>query len=651
VDIGGTFTDVVAVRPPGPGEAAPRVRTLKVPSTPDDPARAVLEGVRRVAEADGRDGGPPDVVHGSTVATNAVLERDGARTAFLATRGFGDLLTLARQDRPELYDLFADRPEPLVPAELCREVDERVDAGGEVVEPLDEDEVAEVAAGLRDRGVESVAVCFLFSFLRPDHERRAAEVLREAGLRVSASADVLPEFREYERASTTAMDAYVTPVLDRYLGRLDDELPARGLRVMQSDGGSGGVPYPEDVEPETLDLAGLDVYETADSYQFVWEFAAAAGDGGLGQRHLRLYLRDPARGGDGATPLREGLNGSVEAPYQYRAVVTPEAAVLEDANGERVADLDVSVAEQQVRVDVPAEALAAEPRETELLALVAAHDSDVPDGVTALDTAGANVLNVVTPPLTTQGEALRDSAEGVVAPYVSLVDGVRNLRLDAELLAEWDDPAGDDHGPGSYTYPDSKRWPEGTLDLTRFTVFEGEARYHCQFQFREPVDGERAGGRSQHLQLYLRDPEADGGTTAAREGVNAEFAAPYHHRVVADGSTAVVEDASGAVVSDAVTVETRDELRGVWVTVPRDAVGDLSTAALVPLVMGSSITGPGGVAQIEPKRSITDFGGRERATQPNVVDLLTPAGVTQAEALPHTGGLAAIPFVRFESGR
>lgn len=243
VDIGGTFTDVVAVRPAGRGWESARIRTLKVASTPDDPARAVLEGVRRVVEGAGRDDGEPapDVVHGSTVATNAVLEREGARTAFLATRGFGDLLTLARQDRPDLYDLFADRPEPLVPPDLCREVTERVDAGGEVVEPLAEDEVAEVAEELRDSGVESVAVCFLFSFLRPGHERRAAEVLREAGLHVSASSEVLPEFREYERASTTAVDAYVTPVLDRYLGRLDEALPARRLRVMQSDGGSVGV--------------------------------------------------------------------------------------------------------------------------------------------------------------------------------------------------------------------------------------------------------------------------------------------------------------------------------------------------------------------------------------------------------------------------
>ena len=242
VDIGGTFTDFVAVVE---GAGAPEVRTLKLPSTPDDPSRAVLEGVRRLASrAGGEDGsGPagPDVVHGSTVATNALLERDGARTALVATGGFADVLALARQDRTGLYDLAASRPEPLVPAERCVGVAERTGPGGEVVRPLDEEAVREAARELTDRGVESVALCFLHAFARPDHEERAAGLLREAGLRVSASHEVLPEFREYERASTTAVDAYVGPSVDRYLGGLEEELPARRLRIMQSAGGSVGV--------------------------------------------------------------------------------------------------------------------------------------------------------------------------------------------------------------------------------------------------------------------------------------------------------------------------------------------------------------------------------------------------------------------------
>jgi N-methylhydantoinase A len=238
VDVGGTFTDLVAA---GTGPGGGWMRTLKVPSTPDDPARGVLEGMRRLGEViPGGEDGDPDVVHGSTVATNAVLERDGARTAFVATAGFRDLLSIARQDRPRLYDLFAHRPEPLVPRELCFGVEERVDEEGRAVSRPDPGAVDRLAERLREREVESVAVCFLFSFLRPEHERRVAERLRAAGLRVSLSSEVLPEFREYERASTTVADAYVSPVLDRYLARLQEDLPARRLRVMQSAGGTVG---------------------------------------------------------------------------------------------------------------------------------------------------------------------------------------------------------------------------------------------------------------------------------------------------------------------------------------------------------------------------------------------------------------------------
>ena len=242
VDIGGTFTDFVAVLE---SEGRPAVRTLKLPSTPDDPARAVLTGVERLSgwadERAGAEPAGPDVVHGSTVATNALLEREGASTGFVASEGFRDLLRLGRQDRSGLYDLAPSRPQPLVPDERSVEVAERTGPDGEVLRPLDEEAVRQAARDLAERGVESVAVCFLHSFARPAHEARAAELLRAAGLRVSASHEVLPEFREYERASTTAVDAYVAPVLDRYLGRLDDELSARRLRIMQSSGGSVGV--------------------------------------------------------------------------------------------------------------------------------------------------------------------------------------------------------------------------------------------------------------------------------------------------------------------------------------------------------------------------------------------------------------------------
>jgi N-methylhydantoinase A len=228
VDVGGTFTDFLFWEDG-------RLRVHKRPSTPDDPARAVLFGLGEMAAA------PAEVVHGSTVATNALLERKGARTGLLTTRGFRDVLVIGRQARPRLYDLHPTRPPPLVPDDLRLEVDERVAADGTVLKPLDAAEVERALDQLCAAGAESLAVCFLFSFLRPEHEQRVAAAAHARGLFVSASHEVLPEYREYERTSTTAVNAYVSPLMARYLARLEDGLRARGterLRVMQSDGGS-----------------------------------------------------------------------------------------------------------------------------------------------------------------------------------------------------------------------------------------------------------------------------------------------------------------------------------------------------------------------------------------------------------------------------
>src|SRR5690606_24891066 len=208
IDIGGTFTDFVVF-----DEAEGHLTTFKVFSTPDDPARAVLEGLQQVPAA------ARQIVHGSTVATNALLERKGARTAFVTTAGFRDLLHIGRQNRAELYDLAARRPEPLVPRTLCFEVPERVGPDGSVLRPLDETAIPPLIEALRAARVELVAICLLCSFAHPDHEQRLALALREAGFVVAASSDILPAFREYERASTTTASAYVAPVLDRYLGR------------------------------------------------------------------------------------------------------------------------------------------------------------------------------------------------------------------------------------------------------------------------------------------------------------------------------------------------------------------------------------------------------------------------------------------------
>jgi N-methylhydantoinase A len=237
IDIGGTFTDFVVYE-----RSTGRLETFKLLSTPNDPARAVLQGLEMVQRAFGemQTPGHIQVVHGSTVATNALLERKGARTALVATRGFGDVLQIGRQNRSELYSFSVNPLPPLVPEELRFEVDERVAADGQILQALDPAQAEGLIPLLRQRGAESVAVCLLFSFLRPEHEAVIAEALRRAGFFVSLSSEILPEYREYERASTTAVNAYVSPILDRYLGQLDQALEKRpiALRVMQSNGGS-----------------------------------------------------------------------------------------------------------------------------------------------------------------------------------------------------------------------------------------------------------------------------------------------------------------------------------------------------------------------------------------------------------------------------
>jgi N-methylhydantoinase A len=235
VDVGGTFTDAVLFD-------GADVYTAKLPTTPEDQSDGVIGAIEEVLGRAGAGGEDIEAfAHGMTVGTNALLEERGASTALIATRGFADLLEIGRQDRPDLYRLCAPKPPPLIREALRFEARERVGPEG-VVEPLGEDEPRRLAAALREAEVESVAICLLFSYLDPSHEKRMAEQLRRElpGVHVSASHEVLPQFREYERCSTTAIDAYLSPLLGRYLGRLERAAQAAGLPrplVMQSSGG------------------------------------------------------------------------------------------------------------------------------------------------------------------------------------------------------------------------------------------------------------------------------------------------------------------------------------------------------------------------------------------------------------------------------
>ncbi|WP_318568293.1 hydantoinase/oxoprolinase family protein [Salinigranum marinum] len=235
VDVGGTFTDLVTIRDG-------RVRVSKTPSTPAAPERGVIDGLRDV---EARDGVTPGAVvflgHGTTVATNAVLEGEWADTALVTTEGFRDVLEIGRQARPDIYDFQAEKPTPVVERHRRFEVPERLDERGQVVKPLDEAAVRALADDLS--AVESVAVSLLYPFEDDSHERRVRELLREEGVDASfsLSSSVLPEIREYERTLTTALNAALKPVMDRYVGDLESEIDAIGvdapLKVMQSNGG------------------------------------------------------------------------------------------------------------------------------------------------------------------------------------------------------------------------------------------------------------------------------------------------------------------------------------------------------------------------------------------------------------------------------
>ena len=229
VDTGGTFTDFVFQTPDG-------LQIFKLASTPSDPSVAITEGLRRVSRLTGSKLKEIEVIHGTTVGTNALLERRGARCALVTTAGFEDVLAIGRQARPKLYDLNAVRPQPLVPTELRLGVRERVAATGEVLEHLSERELQTLVRKLRKARVESIAVSLLFSFVKPEHERRISRALKALNVPLSVSHEILPEYREYERTSTVTINAYLQPVMGAYLGRLRTQAPR--LRVMQSSGGS-----------------------------------------------------------------------------------------------------------------------------------------------------------------------------------------------------------------------------------------------------------------------------------------------------------------------------------------------------------------------------------------------------------------------------
>jgi 5-oxoprolinase (ATP-hydrolysing) len=243
-DIGGTFTDFVLL-----DQANDRIRLHKYLTTPEDPSIGALAGLGELLAAEGIVLGQVDeILHGTTLVTNAVIERRGARLGLITTQGMRDILELGAEQRYDIYDLFLDFPAPLVPRQHRLEVPERLTRDGRVAMPLDEAAVERAVETLTADGVEALAICFLHSYRSADHERRAGEIARRLrpGLAVSLSAEVAPELREYPRTVTTCANAYVQPLVDRYLERLERELSGRGfrgtLRLMHSGGGLMALP-------------------------------------------------------------------------------------------------------------------------------------------------------------------------------------------------------------------------------------------------------------------------------------------------------------------------------------------------------------------------------------------------------------------------
>ncbi len=237
-EIGGTFTDIMSI---AEEEGEKKIETLKVPSTPDSPEKAALSGFDQL---DSKFESVTEVLHGSTVGTNAVLERNGVQTAFLVTEGFKDILEIQRGDKENIYNLFYQRTPHFVRRGDVFPVKERISSSGEVLTPIDEEQLSEIAEKISGREFEAVAICFLNSYQNTEHEEKAKNIIQEelTDKLVLLSSEVLPQFREYERASTTVMSAYIAPVMTSYIDKFQSELKQRGFKdrilVTQSNGGT-----------------------------------------------------------------------------------------------------------------------------------------------------------------------------------------------------------------------------------------------------------------------------------------------------------------------------------------------------------------------------------------------------------------------------
>lgn len=330
VDVGGTFTDFVLLAGDG------STRTLKIPSTPSQPERAVIEGIGTLlAQADTSPESVSEVLHGTTVGSNTLLQKTGARCGLITTAGFRDVLEIGRVRTPTMFDLSWRKPEPLVPRRWRLEVRERIAADGSVLVPLDTQGVVEAGEALVGQGIESIAICFLNSYVNPVHEQAAARVLAEAfaGISVTASVDVLPSMGEYERCSTTVVNAYVIPALRGYLTRLGQGLREIGIDAPLLIGNSNG---------------GLSTAEVAQTKP-VFFITSGRASGAVGAARLGASIGTPdliafdMGGTTASATMVRGGNVSRTHEYEFRdGISTPSRFIKAGGYMMRVPTVDVA---------------------------------------------------------------------------------------------------------------------------------------------------------------------------------------------------------------------------------------------------------------------------------------------------------------------
>ena len=421
------------------------------------------------------------------------------------------------------------------------------------------------------------------------------------------------------------------------------------------DDGPGTLTYPtgDAYADGAFDLRRMALHESETAYQFRFTIDGPVEnpfdyDGGFSVQHVQVYVRDPTDP-SGTTSTREGVGVDLAAPYQYRIVGDGEHGVrVETPDGEVLAEGSVfaSPSTQSIRLDVPKWAIPGTLSEYQLTPMLLGYDPDSPGNVVPVEASAGQhtfggesgdeppIVDLFVPDDRTQADVL--AAEDIEIPPVLLTNP-----LDGDLVAEWTDPTGDDHGPGSYTYPTAEEFTEGAFDISGFDIYDDGERYRFVYELAGEVTNPFGGGLGfslQHCQVYLQTPNASNvpTATAGREGTNVAFKEPYQYRIVASGyeGQSVVENGAGDIVSEDVTVGAYPSLDAIAVSVPKSAVGgDLEGASVAPLLFGADPEGPGRIRQVEAEATETAFGGGTAESDPAVIDAVLPDSASQETVL------------------